>query len=176
MTIKSLATVVALVSVVALTAQSSAAQGTEDGDRKSARQVFNIRYGLTAGEEEALKSRARECIWENWRRARPVHCAVVWSNIEGEPTTHNFYVNRGEGGRLQVFLEIEYLCCWHSGMQDKESQAKSMGTGAYRIVERIDIKSKRIVPENADAQPHTYVLRFKADASVKDGATTVRFL
>jgi hypothetical protein len=176
MTGKSLATVVVLVSFVALTAKSSAAQAAENGSRKSAGRVFTIRYGFTDEEEDAVKARARECIWENWRRARMAYCAVVWSNLEGEPTTHNFYVNRGAGGRLQVFLEIEYRCCWHSGMQGTEPRTESMGTGAYRIVERIDIKSKRVVPDDADRRPHTYVLRFKADASVKDEAASIRFL
>jgi hypothetical protein len=176
MTIKSLVTVGALVSVVALAAKSSVAQVAESGDSKSARRVFTISYGFTQEEEDAVKSRARECVWENWRRKRPAYCAVVRTNIEGEPTTQNFYVNRGAGGRWQVFLEITYRCCWHSGMEGKEPKTESMGTTTYQIVERIDIQSNRVVPDKEDRRPHTYVLRFRADASVKDDAATLHFL
>jgi hypothetical protein len=176
MTVKSLATIVVLVLAVALTATSSVAQEAADGGGKSARRVFTIGYGFTVEEEDAVKARARECIWENWRRKRIAYCAVIRTNIEGEPTTQNFYVNHGEGGRLQIFLEVTYECCWHSGMQGQEPKTESTGMNTYQLVERIDIKSRRIVPEKEDRPPHTYVLRFKEDASVKDDAATVRFL
>ena len=140
MTVKSLATaVVVLVSAVALTATTSVAQEAEDGGSKSARRAFTISYGFTDEEADAVKARARQCIWENWRRDHPAHCAVIRTNIEGEPTTQNFYVNRGEGGRWQVFLEVTYWCCWHSGMQGQEPKTESMGTATYQIVERLDI-------------------------------------
>jgi hypothetical protein len=178
MSIKSLATVVVvLVLAVALTATSSVAQEAEAGGSKSsARRVFTISYGFTQEEEDAVEARARQCIWENWRREHPAYCAVIRTNIEGEPTTQNFYVNRGEGGRLQLFLEITYQCCWHSGMQGQEPKTESVGMITYQIVERVDIKSRRVVPEKEDRPPHTYVLRFKEDASVKDDAATIRFL
>lgn len=176
MTIKSLATVVVLVSVVALAAKSSVAQEAEDSGSKSAQRAFTIRYGFTEEEEEAVKVRARKCVWENWRQKRAAHCAVIRTNIEGEPTTQNFYINRGEGSRLQIFLEVTYRCCWHSGMQGQEPKTESMGTATYLIVERIDIKSNRALPDKAERQPHTYVLRFKTDASVKDDAATIRLL
>ncbi|HEY0101420.1 MAG TPA: hypothetical protein VGB76_21020 [Pyrinomonadaceae bacterium] len=176
MTSKSLVTVVLLVSVVALTAKSGVAQAALDGGGKPARRTFTINYGFTEEEEAAVTSKARECIWENWRRERPAHCAVRWTNIEAEPTTHNFYIDRGGDGRLQVFLEIEYRCCWHYALEGKEPETKSMGTATYQIVERVDIKSNRVVPEKEDRAPHTYVLRFKTGAPVKDEAATIRSL
>lgn len=181
MTGKSIAIIAALLLGVSLTARMSDAQEIEkDGGGSSSseatRRVFTIRYGLTQEKEDAVKASARQCIWENWRRQRPALCAVIRTNIEGEPTTQNFYVDRGEGGRWQVFLEITYGCCWHSGMEGKEPETKSMGTATYRVVERIDVKSNRVVPQKEDRQPHTYALRFRVDASVKDNATTLLLL
>lgn len=176
MSIKNLATVVWLVLAVALTATSSVAQEAEAGGSKSARRAFTISYGFTQEEEDAVKARARQCIWENWRREQAAYCAVIRTNIEGEPTTQNFYVNRGEGGRLQMFLEITCSCCWHSGMQGQEPKTESVGMATYQIVERVDIKSRRFIPEKEDRPPHTYVLRFKEDASIRDDAATIRIL
>jgi hypothetical protein len=177
MIIKTVARVVVLQFVVALAANVSPAQEVEKtGGSEGARRVFTISYGMTLEEEDALKARARQCIWENWRQQRLAPCVVVWTNIEGEPTTRTFYVNHGAGGRLQVFLEITYGCCWYSRMEGKEPKTENMGTATYQIVERIDIKSKRVVPEKEDRPPHTYVLRFKEHASVKDDAATIRLL
>ena len=180
MTGKSIAIIAALLLGVSLTARVSTAQeigkGGGSSSGEAARGVFTIRYGFTREEEDAVKARARRCIWENWRRQRAAYCALIGTNIEGEPTTQNFYVDRGEGGRLQVFLEVTYECCWHSGMAGKAPETKSMGTATYQVVERIDVKSRRVVPQKEDRQPHTYALRFREDASVKDNATTLLLL
>jgi hypothetical protein len=177
MTCKSIAIIATLLFGVALAARVSTAQEIEKGQRgEAARRAFTINYGFSQQEEDDVKARARQCIWESWQRRRPAHCAVIWTNIEGEPTTHNFYVNHGEGGRLRVFLEITYRCCWHSGMEGKEPKTESMSTTTYQIVERIDVMSNRVVPDKVDRQPHTYALRFKEDASVKDNATTILLL
>lgn len=188
MTGKNIATIAALLALaLAATASmsGSAAQESDEGATRrrsggggveSARRVFTVSYGSTREEAEASKAQARQCIWENWRRKRTARCAVVWSNVEGEPTTHDFQLDRGEGGRWQVFLEIKYDCCWHDAPEAKGQKRESAGAHIYRSVERIDVESRRVVAAEADRPPHTYVLRFREDASVSDDAPTLRFL
>jgi hypothetical protein len=180
MTIKNVAAVVVLALAVAPAGGNiSVAQGIVETGGERTRRVFNIGYGLTGEEEDASKARARECVWENWRRKRSAHCAITRANVEGEPTTHDFYVDRGEGGRWQVFLEVRYGCCWHDPLVGKESKTETTSTSAYRIVERVDAKSGRVVPETEVRRPHTYVLRFRENAPVKDDrddAATLRYL
>ncbi|HEY9402968.1 MAG TPA: hypothetical protein VIQ24_09755 [Pyrinomonadaceae bacterium] len=169
---RSIAAAAMLTLIVALPAEVGAAQegGGKNVGGSGARRAFTISYGMTRDEEDAAKEGARQCIWENWRRKRPAHCAVIRRNIEGEPTTQNFYVNRGAGGRWQVFLEVTYVCCWYSPMEGKEMKTESMGTFTYQFVERVDVKNNRLIPEGEVRRPHTYVLRFREAATDDDDA------
>jgi hypothetical protein len=177
MTVKNIAAAALLASTLAATANVCAAQeGGAKSGVESARRIFTIGYGFTREEEEALKARARQCIWENWRRTRPALCAVVRTNIEGEPTIHNFQLNRGAGGQWQVFLEVTYECCWHDAPEAKKLKTDGAGAHVYRIVERVDAESRQVIPAEQDRRPDTYVLRFREDATVRDDAPALRFL
>ncbi|HZH32189.1 MAG TPA: hypothetical protein VEY11_15595 [Pyrinomonadaceae bacterium] len=176
MIVKNFATVALLASTLAVSANMCAAQEDEKSGVESARRVFTIGYGFTREEEDALKARARQCIWENWRLKRPALCAVVRTNIEGELTTHSFQLNRGAGGQWQVFLEVSRECCWHDAPEAKKLKTDGAGAHIYRIVERVDAKSKQVVPAEQDRRPDTYVLRFREDAAVRDDAPALRFL
>jgi hypothetical protein len=177
MTVKNFVAAALLASTLAATANMRAAQeGVGKSGVESARRVFTIGYGFTREEEEALKARARQCIWDNWRRTRPALCAVVRTNIEGEPTIHNFQLNRGAGGQWQVFLEVANECCWHDAPEARRLKPDGAGARVYRIVERIDAESRQVIPAEQDRRPDTYLLRFREDAAVRDDAPSLRFL
>lgn len=141
-----------------------------------ARRVFTIRYGFTPDEEDAVKAQAREFLWKSWRQQKLAYCAVTWTNMEGEPTTHNFYIGPGEGGRWHVLVEVEYDCCWHNALEGKERKRESLGTKTYHIMERVEPGSGRVISEKEDCAPTNYLLRLSEPAPKEGGAVVTRLL
>jgi hypothetical protein len=75
-----------------------------------------------------------------------------------------------------VFLEVSRECCWHDAPEARGLRTDGAVARVYRIVERVDAESGRVVPAEQDRRPDTYLLRFREDAATRDAAPSLRFL
>lgn len=140
---------------------------------------FDFNWGLGPKAHERMRPKLRKFIWEHWSQKRLGHVIVTFYTIEGDPTTHNLYIEPDESGQWRIVSEYESECCWFYAMEKKKRQRqRSRGVETYDTVERIkqinDGKGTwKVIPEGESRQPNTYWLRIRRKNYSADAALTL---
>ena len=119
--------------VFAQTAQRRDLSRYDDGG------TFDFNWGAGPQAHERMRAKLREFLWEHWSQKKPGRVVVAFYSLEGDPTTHNLYVEPGKGGRWRVVSEYENVCCWFYSLEKpKRKRERRKSVDIYNTVERVE--------------------------------------
>jgi hypothetical protein len=176
MLFRSFIVILLLASASPLSVQTTIPQQAEQRDLSRYKEggTFDLSWGAGPEKLERLKAEARKFLWEQWRRKSPAHCVVIFHNLEGDPTTHNLYIEPDEKGRWRVMSEAVSDCCWFHSREGKERELLTWPPVAYYVVERVEAMNGQAtaiyIPDEAHRQPETYYLQLRRDAPGRNAA------
>lgn len=138
--------------------------------------TFDFDWGLGPKAHERMRPKLRAFLWEHWSQKRLGHVVVILYTIEGDPTTHNLYIEPDESGRWRVVSEYESECCWfYSREKIKRKRTRSRGVETYDTVERVEQINDgkgtwKVIPEEESRLPNKYWLRIRNGNDSADAA------
>jgi hypothetical protein len=158
-----------LMLLLMLFGQIALAQNTKKRDfaRYENGGTFDFSWSLGPKARERMKSEMREFLWEHWKQKRLAHVVATFYTIEGDPTTHNLYIEPDENGHWHVVSEYKRECCWFYAMEKKKrKRERRKGTDIYDTVERIEeIKNGKVtwkvISDGYRRAPSVYRIRLR---------------
>jgi hypothetical protein len=129
--------------------------------------TFDFNWGIGPKAHERMRPKLREFLWEHWSQKRLGHVVAIFYTIEGDPTTHNLYIEPDESGRWRVVSEHESECCWFYALEKKKrKRERRKGTEIYDTVERIEEMKNgtgtwNVISDGYRRAPHIYRIRLR---------------
>lgn len=130
-------------------------------------------YDFSWGKPKTLRAEReefRDYLWQQWSKQRRTKVTTTFYTIEGDPTTHTYYIEPDKNGRWHIFVESESDCCWFYAMQKPEKKREHRKFNAiYTDLERVQaVQDKNglflkweVISTDKELSSQSYMLRLR---------------
>jgi hypothetical protein len=138
---------------------------------------FDFSWGVMPEAHEAMRSKLRMFLWEHWSQKRLGRVVATFYTIEGDPTTHNLYIEPLPNGHWRIVSEYERECCALYALEKKKrKRTRERSVEVYDTVEWVEPMKNgvawRVILEGAPHERGTYRLRLRRTAEESKSGDT----